>query len=240
MLTIISTHAFTRTEVRRHIRIGAKRQSALAKMWMTTEKRRTLAAGSHVSKVEIKKSKFIGFAKHVENWNEAQKYINSVKEDHPKARHHCYGCRLGSNPFNDRSSDDGEPSGTAGAPILNAISGEGLSDTVVVIVRYFGGIKLGAGGLIRAYGAAARNVLREAPVDIIIPKSTLRIMVTSVHVGSVYEILRKFDGSASEEEYGIDGTLSVTLTFDLDAFDEVIESLKDVTRGDVVFLLKDK
>jgi hypothetical protein len=79
---------------------------------------RTLAPGSHVSEMEIKKSRFLGHAKHVETWEEAQAYINEVKLEHPKARHWCYGFQCGVNPVSERCSDDGEPTGTAGSPIL--------------------------------------------------------------------------------------------------------------------------
>ena len=99
---------------------------------------RTLAEGSHSAEMEVKKSRFLGYTKHVENWNEAQAYIDEVKALHPKARHWCYGACFGVNPVSARCSDDGEPTGTAGQPILNAINGEELSDVVCVVVRYFG------------------------------------------------------------------------------------------------------
>lgn len=88
--------------------------------------------------MEVKKSRFLGHAKHVENWSEAQTYIDEVKALHPKARHWCYAACFGVNPVSARCSDDGEPTGTAGQPILNAINGEELSDVVCVVVRYSG------------------------------------------------------------------------------------------------------
>ena len=88
------------------------------KLYLSTETSRTLAPGSHVSEMEVKKSRFLGYAKHVENWAEATSYIDQVKEEHPKARHWCYGFQCGVNPITERCSDDGEPTGTAGAPIL--------------------------------------------------------------------------------------------------------------------------
>jgi len=193
-----------------------------------------------MAEIEIKKSRFIGYAQHVECWDDAKGYIQEIKEEHPKARHWCFGFRCGINPVNERSSDDGEPSGTAGQPILNAISGEGLSDTVCVVVRYFGGIKLGAGGLIRAYGAAAREVLRQAPVDILIPKSSVRLSVDAKYIGVVYEMAGKVDGLASGEEYTADGSLAVTITCDSDAVAQLREGLKDASKGSVVFLDEEK
>lgn len=103
-----------------------------------TASQRTLAPGSFNAEMEAKKSRFLGFAKHVENWNEAHTYIDEIKARHPKARHWCYAVCFGVNPVSARCSDDGEPTGTAGQPILNAIKGEELSDVVCVVVRYFG------------------------------------------------------------------------------------------------------
>ena len=118
---------------------------------------------------------------------------------------------------------------------IGSIRGEELSDTVVVVVRYFGGIKLGAGGLIRAYGGAARLVLREAPVDILIPKSTFKVKVDSQYIGSVYESVATVSGVTSREEYGDDGSLTVTVTCDLEFDDQLRDGLRDATRGSATF-----
>ena len=99
-----------------------------------------------------------------------------------------------------------------------------------------GGVKLGAGGLIRAYGGAARQVLREAPVDILIPKSTFRVKVASSYVGSIYESVAKFSGVTGGEEYGADASLTVTITCDLENSDQLRDTLTDATRGSLEFL----
>jgi putative IMPACT (imprinted ancient) family translation regulator len=99
-----------------------------------------------------------------------------------------------------------------------------------------GGIKLGAGGLIRAYGGAARQVLREAPVDILIPKSTFRVKVASSYVGSIYDSVAKARGGVTGgEEYGADASLSVTVTCDLEVAGQLRTTLVDATRGSVEF-----
>ena len=221
----------------------------LTKLWMSTGSdnlpsassttaptTKTLAPGSHLSELEIKKSRFLGYASHVESWDQAQAYIDQIKAEHPKGRHWCYGVCTGTNPVSERCSDDGEPTGTAGVPILGAIRGEDLSDTVVVVVRYFGGIKLGAGGLIRAYGGAARQVLREAPVDILIPKATIRVQVDGSHIGTIYDTVSKLSGSTSGEEYGADGSLTVSITVDLSNEAQLRQTLMDATRGEVIYL----
>jgi hypothetical protein len=123
-------------QVRTAARMLSKGDRAL--LMSTAETQRTLAEGSHSSEMEVKKSRFIGYAKHAENWSEAQTYIDEIKSLHPKARHWCYGLCCGVNPVSERCSDDGEPTGTAGQPILGAINGENLSDVICIVVRYFG------------------------------------------------------------------------------------------------------
>lgn len=115
-------------------------------------------ASPHESELEAKKSKFLAFAWPVSTPAEAKEAIRSRFD--PRASHNCTAFRIGSEyHFN----DDGEPSGTAGRPILSAIEAEDLHGVVVLVVRYFGGTKLGTGGLVRAYGGAARQCLQEAP-----------------------------------------------------------------------------
>jgi putative IMPACT (imprinted ancient) family translation regulator len=121
--------------------------------------------------------------------------------------------------------------GTAGQPILSAIKSEGLSDTVCVVVRYFGGIKLGSGGLIRAYGAAARLVLRDSPVEARAPKSTLKVRVSAEHIGSVYDVAARFEALVGHENYNPDGSMIATLTSDASVIEELRTTLSDVTRG---------
>ena len=210
------------------------RRSFVAKM--ATEAMTTLDSGSHQSELIVKKSQFLGYAQHVETWKEAQDFLGVVRAEHPKARHICFGFVAGVNPVQERCSDDGEPTGTAGAPILGAVKGEGLSDTVCVVVRYFGGIKLGAGGLIRAYGGGARQVLREAPKKILIPKSTFRVSVSSSFIGSIYDSVLKAGGVTSGEEYDVQGNLAVTITVETEHEDRLRETLTDATRGKLEFV----
>jgi uncharacterized YigZ family protein len=203
-----------------------------------SQSQRTPGEGSHQAEMEVKKSRFIGYATHVESWGEAQAYLQSIKGQHPKARHWCYGFRCGGgdpSSIEERSGDDGEPTGTAGLPILSAIKGEGLSDTMCVVVRYFGGIKLGSGGLIRAYGAAARLVLRESPVDVLIPKSTIRARVSTEHVGSLYEAAARLGATVCGEVYGPDGALTAMLTCETSLVQLLRDSVTDLTRGSAVF-----
>ena len=115
--------------------------------------------------IEIEKSKFIAHVFPAKTEEEAKEYIKLINKEHFKATHNCYAYYF-SNGYQ-KSNDDGEPSGTAGIPILEAIKNTGYSDVLVVVTRYFGGIKLGAGGLIRAYSNATSTALHAAPTIVI-------------------------------------------------------------------------
>ncbi|MBE6051990.1 MAG: YigZ family protein [Clostridium sp.] len=113
---------------------------------------------------EEKKSEFIGYAKRVETEEEAKEFINEIKAKHKQARHNCYAYIIGENMGIQRYSDDGEPQGTAGIPILEVIKKNEVKDCAVVVTRYFGGILLGAGGLTRAYTKGAAIAIKAAGV----------------------------------------------------------------------------
>ncbi|MFC0820009.1 IMPACT family protein [Moraxella marmotae] len=107
---------------------------------------------------EIKKSEFLAFAYPIDSREQAMSHVQSLRASYPDARHHCYGYIIG-DPHNTTSAgfdDDGEPNGTAGRPILNVLQHKAIGNCIIVVVRYFGGIKLGAGGLTRAYATAAQ------------------------------------------------------------------------------------
>ncbi|MDD4815852.1 MAG: YigZ family protein [Clostridia bacterium] len=109
--------------------------------------------------MEIKKSKFFGYAYNVENVSQIEEILSTLKKEHKKATHICFAYVLQS-PNLEKCFDDGEPSGTAGKPILNVLQKQKKSNILVCVVRYFGGIKLGAGGLLRAYSKTASEALK--------------------------------------------------------------------------------
>lgn len=111
--------------------------------------------------LEIKKSRFICHAKRVSNEDEALEFISTIKKEHNKANHNCSAYMIGDHDEIQRAHDDGEPSGTAGVPMLEVLKKRELKNVAVVVTRYFGGVKLGAGGLIRAYGNAVSKTLEE-------------------------------------------------------------------------------
>ena len=113
---------------------------------------------------EEKKSEFIGYCKRVENEEEAKEFVNEIKNKHKQARHNCYAYIIGENMGIQRYSDDGEPQGTAGIPILEVMKKNEVKDCAVVVTRYFGGVLLGTGGLTRAYTKGAAIAIKSAGI----------------------------------------------------------------------------
>lgn len=129
------------------------------------------------AEIEVKKSRFIARAAKVLDRQAALAFVVNAKQDFPDARHHCWAYLLG-NPASASSAaanDDGEPSGTAGKPILNVIQHKGVGDVIVVVIRYFGGIKLGAGGLVRAYSGAAEAAMSILPFEQAVALSEVKL-----------------------------------------------------------------
>ncbi len=116
------------------------------------------------SELIIQKSRFLTYVSRAETEQQAQDFINNIKEKHKSANHNCSAYIIGEHENIQKANDDGEPSGTAGVPMLEVLKKQGLQDTVVVVTRYFGGIKLGGGGLIRAYGKATTEGIDAAKV----------------------------------------------------------------------------
>lgn len=151
---------------------------------------------SYFTEWEISKSRFLTYLKHVENEKDAQEFINSIKKKHFDARHNCSAYIIGERSEIQKSSDDGEPSGTAGSPMLEVLKKNELSDIVVVVTRYFGGIKLGAGGLIRAYG---KSVTLGLEVSQIVKKSIFNCYQLEIN----YDLLGMLENYLHQNEIRI-------------------------------------
>ena len=137
----------------------------------------SIPAKTAISELEIKKSRFIGIASYATSREEAMTQLDAVRAQYPDARHHCWAYQLGHPKMPDSAamSDDGEPSGTAGKPILNVLQHKDVGDVMLIVVRYFGGIKLGAGGLVRAYSGAAQATMAAMDVKHHIALTSLRV-----------------------------------------------------------------
>lgn len=148
---------------------------------------------------KIKGSRFIVNLGPVFSEEEAKQFLDMVAHKYPDARHHCYAYCL-SNGIS-RSSDSGEPRGSAGIPILQRLEGVELVDSIVVVTRYFGGTKLGVGGMIRAYGGAAGDALKEAEKVEIVLGDILELQFSYAQSSIVSSIVNKFSGEIKEEQY---------------------------------------
>lgn len=163
-------------------------------------------AGEARAEIREKGSRFLAVIGPAADEEGAKARLAELERLYPDATHHCWAWRLGSPP-RERSSDAGEPAGTAGMPILQALRGAGLSDVLAVVVRWFGGTKLGKGGLARAYAAAAREALRELPVAARVPAVRLALRVPHQRVGAVKRLVHPPEVELVEEEYGEEARL---------------------------------
>lgn len=150
---------------------------------------------------EIQKSRFIAYTSHVETEAEARDFVAAIKKKHFDARHNCSAWVLGANSSQQKSNDDGEPGGTAGNPILEAIKQHGLTNVVVVVTRYFGGIKLGAGGLIRAYSHTASLGLEATPCLEVKPFCLMEAEMDYSLLGTVENWIRNEELRTGETAY---------------------------------------
>lgn len=150
---------------------------------------------------EIQKSRFIAYTSHVETEAEARDFITAIKKKHFDARHNCSAWVLGADSSQQKSNDDGEPGGTAGNPILEAIKQHGLTNVVVVVTRYFGGIKLGAGGLIRAYSHTASLGLEATPCLEVKPFCLMEAEMDYSLLGTVENWIRNENLRTGETAY---------------------------------------
>jgi len=173
-----------------------------------TDHYRTIAAPA-TGEFKDRSSKFIAYAYPACAEAEALARVEALRKEHFKARHHCFAWRLGPDGARFRANDDGEPSGTAGRPILGQIDAFGLTDVAVVVVRYFGGTLLGTSGLIHAYREAAAGALRAAEVVEKIVRDTFALDFDYALMPDVMNAVKKLDLDILKETYGDRGLLEV-------------------------------
>ncbi len=177
-----------------------------------------------------RKSRFISYTMPVYTEEEAISFLNGIRKKHYDATHNCYAYILGSNSDIQRSSDDGEPSGTAGVPILETLKNESLTNTIIIVTRYFGGIMLGAGGLIRAYTEGASKVICTAGIVSVKPFSVYSIITDYSSLGKIQYESTKKDYLIKNIDYGESVTITMLVSIDLKA--KLEEDINNLTMGE--------
>ena len=177
---------------------------------------------------EIKKSRFICHVKRVYSEEEARAFIAAIKKEHYKATHNCSAFIVGERSEIKRTSDDGEPSGTAGIPMLGVLENHNLTNLCVVVTRYFGGIKLGAGGLIRAYSHSVAESLRLAPKELHTTRTQLQATIDYSLYGAVERFVqeKKLHYEASFGEH-----ITVTILVPPTDVEDIQKELQDMSHG---------
>lgn len=189
-------------------------------------------AGRGTAETRVRGSTFLALAAPARSEEEARAVLAAVEKEHFSATHNCSAWRLGSGVW--RANDAGEPSGSAGAPILAAIDGAELADCVVVVTRYFGGTKLGVGGLIRAYGEAAALALEAAPRRLAVAALRVRVRYDYEHTSGVMRVLERVTVHEVEHGYGEGGRRGeIHLTLPRGEEPRLREELRDATAGAV-------
>lgn len=140
-----------------------------------------------------KGSKFIGYAYPINSEEELKQLLQKIREEHPKATHHCYAFRMGINGENYRANDDGEPSGTAGLPIYNQLLAHDVTNILLIVVRYYGGTKLGVSGLVKAYKESAKMTLENSEIITKELQEKIEIKFPFAQQNQIFTLLNKFD-----------------------------------------------
>ena len=181
--------------------------------------------GEVINKIEITKSLFITYMKHVETVKEAKEYLDALRLKHPDATHHVSGYIIGKTGENGHYSDDGEPSGTAGMPIFDVLRKNELTNIVIDVVRYFGGIKLGAGGLVRAYSKSASEAIKLKGIVPIIDYTYFEVSFDYSLLKSIERVL--INNEILERKFSNDVTLVCKVP--IYDFEKLVATIKNIT-----------
>jgi uncharacterized YigZ family protein len=197
-------------------------------------KRFEIPSQSMQHEIVIKKSRFITFIHHAETPAAAHEFIQQTRQTYPDARHVCWAFIAG-NPYSTTNlscSDDGEPAGTAGKPMLNVLQHSGLGEIVAIVVRYFGGIKLGTGGLVRAYGGVVNEALDLTPRQVKVPLLTFQLSVPYPLEDAVRKLLQRHSASIQQADYAT--LLTLHAQCPQTEWSSLQQALQNTTRGEVV------
>lgn len=192
-----------------------------------------IPAGVHAATQVIERSRFTCTIAHAPDTAAAQAFIREIAAASPEATHHCTAWVAGPPGSTARigMSDDGEPHGTAGRPMLNVLLHSGIGEIVAVVTRWYGGVKLGTGGLARAYGGSVELALADLPTVERIEWSALSLDFGYQHISAVQRTLPAFEATIDREEYG--ETVSYAVRVPTSAMAAMSAALSDVTRGEI-------
>ncbi|MDX5683418.1 YigZ family protein, partial [Clostridioides difficile] len=179
--------------------------------------------------ITIEKSVFIGYAKPIKSEEEALEFINEIKKKHKDATHNVWAYTVGKNMNIQRYSDDGEPQGTAGIPTLEVIKKEDLRDVVVVVTRYFGGTKLGAGGLVRAYTKGAKLGLEAGKIIYKVMYQEVKVKIDYTQLGKVQNELMNLGYFIKDTVY--EDNVEIVVYSRLEDVEKLSEKMIDITSG---------
>jgi uncharacterized YigZ family protein len=197
---------------------------------MTTPESYPIPAGPARTEIRVVNSRFIGSAEYTPTVDEAKAFIARVRAEFPDATHHAYAYLVGyGSSVTAGMSDAGEPSGTAGRPMLAVVRGSGLGDITVVVTRFFGGTLLGTGGLVHAYSDTTRAVLDILPQTERIEKNLLQVRVAYTHYTPIQNMLESYGAVLVNEEFAADVTLEVALP--VSQCDPFVTELATLTSG---------
>ncbi len=183
---------------------------------------------------EEKKSRFIATVRHVTTEEEAMKTLAEIRKRHYDARHNCYAYALGPGQENLKCSDDGEPSGTAGVPILSVLKGAGVTDCIVIVTRYFGGTLLGTGGLVRSYTKAAQDGLQNCTLAHKMPADLLMIRTDYNGIGKLQYMFAQEELIPTGIEYT--DCVTVHIPVPTERKDGIVKKITDLTQGKAVVI----
>lgn len=207
--------------------IGLKKNNT-----MNADEYFTIGQQQHQAEIKIKGSRFIGTALSVTSEEQAAHFIQSMSRQYYNATHNCYAYIVGLEPaVISRFNDDGEPAGTAGQPILNVIQGKNLTDAAVVVTRYFGGTKLGKGGLVHAYSECADAVLAKCTVIKKFIYHRFKLSFNYDLTGAVMHVISLFEATIEDSTYGDFTELALAIRQSL--FEEFKQQIIEKTAGNI-------
>ena len=186
-------------------------------------------AGKSIGEFKDRGSKFIAYAFPAKDKEAIEQCLLEVRKEHPKARHHCYAYRLGMDQYNFRANDDGEPSGTAGRPILGQIDSAGLTNIIIIVVRYFGGTLLGASGLINAYKKSAAHAIEQGKIVEKIIQDFFTLAFDYKHLSKVMSAVSKLPIHIVEQRFEISAEMDIAIR--QSKVEDTLRHLKAIVAG---------